>query len=670
MNLVPFEINLKTRRFVKPFDSQDLLFENLLDYNIIDSYDETWNEFTEENVAEALTHAKQEIVISNALSKERQRVHIIRACKDLSNYYLAINRLYNEYESIQINYVDKTELYEKWKRDAKKLIKALAYYEDMSIDKITTDYLRSVYKTVYPYCAFLPDYLDLYEEIGDIALFVKGDFHRAMIWYSLNRIEWCGLLDVEDEDLSSKQIERKQRWWHNLHDMLTIISDLSNDTIFHRQVVIDDNTIDVLARFSNLFQEYLYTWGNYEYGVEGKDGKKFLEVLSTLVLQVKEDIETVIVTEENKCKIRSEIMIVSILKDQALYYKLLEIAEDNDTIEEILKERQSKTVLKLLNQSKDDKLVPIKRFLECTAGSYNKRFLKVLGLVNAVSTCDSVLGILYSRAYSRKVAYYTKLDTLEKMLPDTADSEDNVGKLAIMHVAYMNDPNEGRILGQWIFRNQEKGRVVANYPYSFIKCFTTRIDDLPMWEMYGGHAEGCCLVLDLKKIMGINETLLPLYNVCYIRKSDTYSIETDDNREIGEKGVNEIRQCISKLDELFNQHNRDHYYINAMKVILDKIQYLFKNADYSYECEKRIIYTTENGLDKRIKHTKPKTVSETPMLYIQSDMSLCIDELILGPKFKDAYQRLPYLQERLDGINKKIGYKDSIKITYSGIEYK
>lgn len=36
----------------------------------------------------------------------------------------------------------------------------------------------------------------------------------------------------------------------------------------------------------------------------------------------------------------------------------------------------------------------------------------------------------------------------------------------------------------------------ARYPYVFIKCFTPQIDFLPMWEMYGDYAEGCCLVID------------------------------------------------------------------------------------------------------------------------------------------------------------------------------
>ena len=51
------------------------------------------------------------------------------------------------------------------------------------------------------------------------------------------------------------------------------------------------------------------------------------------------------------------------------------------------------------------------------------------------------------------VAYYTSLETFMYMLPCDSQKE-NVGKLALMNVAYMNDPSEGKILETYF--NEER----------------------------------------------------------------------------------------------------------------------------------------------------------------------------------------------------------------------
>lgn len=672
MKLLQYTTNLTTNKYVTPL-GQDLSFENLVSYHVRDSYDAVWSDFLDENVAEALTHAKQEIEIANTASKEEKYKYVKQACNDLINYFIAANGLRHEYENTYVNSVDNNELYEKWNRDAEKLIMAIAYYQEATIDDWITNciWLRYQANDIYDVNdSFQPDYRGLFEDIGDVALFSNGDVYRANLWYELASIDWWELNEEVDEELEAdeKKSKREIRWWDNLRTTTDILMELSCDGIFHRQVIIPPNIVDVYDDFKVLFQDYLNAWAAYEVGADGQNGQEIGEKALALFSEVEHDINSSVNSADDRKKIRTEILLAGIIKDQASYYQLQTMAEDTGEIQKIIDENKSDVVLKLIESSEEDNIEPIKRFLDGIAIENNEKVIRAMKLINAVSLCDSILRILNTGVFSGTVAYYTSHETLGKILPTTADSDDNIGKLSIMHVAYMNDPNEGKILAHWVVGdNDNKGRDIANYPYVFIKCFTTRIDDLPMWEMYGDHAEGCCIVFNMEELMKRNGITFPVYNVCYIRKNNGYfSIEEEDNNEIGKDGIIKIQDNIEKLQKIADEFKDDVQYIAALKEIMGRIQYLFKNADYSYECEKRIVYTAKDGLDKRIKHTK----AEPPMLYMTSNMSLWLEEIILGPKFKEAYKRIPYLQERLDGMRKAIGDGRNIPITYSEIDYK
>ena len=97
---------------------------------------------------------------------------------------------------------------------------------------------------------------------------------------------------------------------------------------------------------------------------------------------------------------------------------------------------------------------------------------------------------------------------------------------------------------------------------------------------------------------------------------------------------------------------------------------MFKKADYSYECEKRIIYSMTSGLSNRIRQTVPHVDGDSPLLYVLSDMNVHIDEIILGPKAVNSSWEIPYLQKSLDKMNKVIGNHHTIAISYSDISYR
>ena len=68
-----------------------------------------------------------------------------------------------------------------------------------------------------------------------------------------------------------------------------------------------------------------------------------------------------------------------------------------------------------------------------------------------------------------------------------------------MHLSYMNDPMEGNVLKDFLLGTKRMDRSERKdiiQPYVFMKCFTSRVDYLPMWGMYGKNATGCGSVFD------------------------------------------------------------------------------------------------------------------------------------------------------------------------------
>ena len=102
----------------------------------------------------------------------------------------------------------------------------------------------------------------------------------------------------------------------------------------------------------------------------------------------------------------------------------------------------------------------------------------------------------------------------------------------------------------------------------------------------------------------------------------------------------------------------------AVHSILDGILYLFKDASYSYEKEVRIYYQYPE-VDSAFRHT----LGDFGKLYVATDVSIEIKEVILGPKFMNRSDVMPYLQEQIDIMCKECGTR-APKITLSDIEYR
>lgn len=304
--------------------------------------------------------------------------------------------------------------------------------------------------------------------------------------------------------------------------------------------------------------------------------------------------------------------------------------------------------------------------------SGKRYFDSYLGLAKAAHLSELLLDELNAEDDNEEIAYYTSADVFSYMLPEKCKEEDKkddrLGKLTVMHLSYMNDPNEGKTLQKAIYGPSygalQKGRKPLDVPFVFVKCFSPRIDYLPMWEMYGDHARGCCLVIDWEMSKWMEDESEPiLYRVCYLRKQgNSYIVLKEDNEKLSKscRTINSQLQELHKVAEGIAEEDR-HY----LDDVLGKVLYLFKDSSYSYEQELRVIYQTKEN----ILHTEPKNPEDKPWLFVQTPFPLQLDEVILGPKFPDVSTRVPYLQEQIDQMCEKTD-TEMPRITLSEIDYR
>lgn len=283
------------------------------------------------------------------------------------------------------------------------------------------------------------------------------------------------------------------------------------------------------------------------------------------------------------------------------------------------------------------------------------------------------------------VAHYTKLLVANIIVNKPADSS----KLRYYNVAYMNDPEEGKVLLQILAdlggKDFEKitdcfdaGKIREDnnvYLGSFVPV--SHQDELVMWRTYGKEnnveASGCSIVIAPDFFDGENSPLQrdfgntdgkatavasadvrekeALYSVVYYNKKKV----SEGNGIIGDK-ANEIQEGLKKLIGALHDlvalkegKDLDGNLASAVNRVvfrtLSEIRYLFKSADYSYENELRVIQYV-NGESDRVQIDE--TGGLPHRLYIESGQPLkpSLQKIILGPKVANPDQWL-YLEVKM-----------------------
>ena len=307
-----------------------------------------------------------------------------------------------------------------------------------------------------------------------------------------------------------------------------------------------------------------------------------------------------------------------------------------------------------------------------------------------------------------KFGHYTNGEVLQTLL-NSKEEISNIekyeitGKTRLYNVAYMNDPEEGKLLDSILgfHKSISLDDKVATSPW-FLMSLTNAIDDLTMWSQYGNNAEGVCLEFkpdsflevksqkDLEWLTieafkkdsvqkgyesGQEDTSKPkdcLYRICYLDedslKKCEIKIEEKDNELLKDKKVATVKvirhsqngkkktinystverprhsQIEGSLKEIKGAIN------DVLKVapeeireeldkLLEEIRYLFKSSAYSYEKELRLLKYSE--LSSKNHLIKVHKVKPAAKLYIERETEIELNRIIFGPKFNKPEEVVP-----------------------------
>lgn len=497
------------------------------------------------------------------------------------------------------------------------------------------------------------DYTKRYMYYGDLLLFTEADAAGALKMYQLATLDWS-----ENDDYLSTEVNENYR--QELLDKYMEYKFLYDGKVktVRRRKNLEDPERECRIEYNRILRSIAPTM-DLNHLMEQIN--RFYTKLDKLIYEVRDD--------NSK---RMMLFMAHTIRRVGMLYALGALYENDIDVQR----EYQKIAVQRIEEVDSDNLYDVKRFLGLLGERSSRQytiFKRILEMAVVIINVEKIRLYLSVQKGSKEIAYYTSEETLEYMLPqiDKDKNKESLGKLSIMNVAYMNDPTEGKMLGRYLLTDTDAanmginytGRRNAAYPYVFMKCFTTRIDDLPMWEMYGGHASGYCVVLNKKYFIekGGNTAKIPLYRVCYIRKNNSdLSIMDEDNPLID--NLQEVRESLEIIKNFVDSAGKSYkkWFMDAT----EKILYLFKDADYNHEQELRIIYSFSKRDD-----TFRFTSQEIPRVFIQPEFYPNIKEIILGPKDENRSAKMPFLQVRIEEMCEKTG-RDMPALSMSAIEYR
>ena len=296
---------------------------------------------------------------------------------------------------------------------------------------------------------------------------------------------------------------------------------------------------------------------------------------------------------------------------------------------------------------------------------------------------------------TQPVAHYTKLKVADILVSGKAEA-----KFRYYNVVYMNDPEEGKILLDYLknkkilaaFNQAAKGDENNVYLGSFMLAAKdgeklAHEDDLVMWRTYGkdeqkNEAMGCSLVIDNYFFDKGDDYIQPalrawgnekgqetepeivsgqtLYKVIYYNKRQA-KFENDKDGKI-KKDIDELKKQLLKLISYNKGGSGDISKAISSLVyrFLAELRYMIKSADYAVENEFRIIqYRTTDSADVQIDDNGGQWLPRR--LYIESSKPFLpsLRKIILGPKAPNREQWI-YLEAamRKRGLKMELLYSD------------
>ncbi len=481
------------------------------------------------------------------------------------------------------------------------------------------------------------NFKELYVKAACKALLINSDFKLGLDLYKLILLDWHDKPYQSKQKKESEEIEKVVSFFENDKDLL-VENCFQNDKNLQEMI----NNYQEIIKKVNFYSDYRSISNDVDTFIN--TNKKYAEKSSLKLYRV------------------FFYFLLSDLKEKCILPSLCSLADEKEEVQS----KYINIVINCIKKIDNNTLHILSIYANNCSRDNEKKFKFILFFSKAMYSVNIIRHYLLVEEKNIEMAYYTSLDNFLFMLPGKCKNQNDIAKLAIMNVSYMNDPNEGKMLLNYLglnISNKDKERRNIHIPYIFLKSFTSQIDYLPMWEMYSGHSQGCCIVIDWEKIRKYNIGKdIHFYNVVYIENTNgKMSIKKEYNKHI--KNYEKIENQLKNLKNISNGINTTKEK-NILREIISNLQYLIKEASYSYEQEMRIIYSYPD-LSDDFKHTQ----GEYPLLFVHPNFDLQIKEIILAPKFEDVSRKIPYIQEEVSKMCYHIGTKMP-KISISNIDFR
>lgn len=485
---------------------------------------------------------------------------------------------------------------------------------------------------------------------GDKVLLNIHNFQLAVEFYRLY------LLGIEICENKFKHIDK------NTENNFEWVSSISH---FFYDESLDECDICILEKYQ--IKGMLKKYKNIKEKVNSCDSSKdIIQSIDEFVEDYGKSADILNDEETKQIKYRTFLLLYYSLQEKCFIFGLCSLCNEEKSIQN----KYSKNIIELLRNNENQNLLLLSNYIkEQDEREENLIYYEILILGNIIFTKNKIMNDLLVEDRintGNHIAYYTSLENFLYMLPSKCKNKNDVGKLSVMNISYMNDPNEGKILLNYLEVRDDKKinqRRDIRTPYVFFKSFISQIDYLPMWEMYSNHSQGCCIVIDWHKTKEygfLNE--IPLYNVFYI-KNNHGELQIDNQYNTHITNSKNIKEQLEFLKDYYCRISNPITKVYFKKIISD-LQYLIKEASYSYEQEMRIIYSYLD-ISSDFHHTD----GENPLLFIHPDFALQIDEIILGPKFENVAMRIPFIQEEVAKMCQQIGSSMPV-ISISDIDFR
>ncbi len=280
---------------------------------------------------------------------------------------------------------------------------------------------------------------------------------------------------------------------------------------------------------------------------------------------------------------------------------------------------------------------------------------------------------------------------IQLLVPAHKNEKQPLGIFRMYHIAYTNDPTEGRVLFNNMNIPLDEATQGRDIPYVMVTSFCggknpQALDTLPIWKMYGDDAQGIGLLFkksDIaydkkghamphyfestmlsdtgntnKKVTHATSQPLPneadeknvtppqiLYKVYYVKSDETDETKSD---EIYGK-LKDIKTNLETIQKQQDIHNKTLELLNG-------IRYLIKDIKYAYEEEYRLLcfankeqvpkILQSQDITEQTESTKDTNTGSLPRIriYIETEILKKLCKVITAPKVnKEQALNIQYL---------------------------